>query len=89
LPKNWNDAPAMSAGTRAAVGASPTTWMDVASTEKSTIVAPLPTMSARAKRASRSTSLSRAAIPTAYIVRSLTVREANPAGIVGAPRFAS
>src|SRR5713101_7571942 len=55
LPKNCTEAPARSAGSRALVGASPTTRMHVVSTEKSTIVAPLPTTRARTKRKNRAT----------------------------------
>src|SRR6187431_3321903 len=53
LPKNCTEAPAHSAGSRATVGVMPSTRMQAENNEKSTIVAPLPTIKARAKRSAR------------------------------------
>src|SRR6188768_2294634 len=54
LPKNCTEAPAHSAGSRAAVGGSPIRRMQAENSEKSTRVAPLPTINARTKRSARS-----------------------------------
>ena len=60
LPKNCTEAPAHSAGKRAAVGVMPIKRMQAENNEKSTRVAPLPTINARAKRSARSDQRSRA-----------------------------
>lgn len=54
LPKNCTEAPAQSAGNRAAIGAMPSKRMHAENKEKSTSVAPLPTTNARMNRSARS-----------------------------------
>src|SRR6478735_11960640 len=54
LPKNCTEAPAHSAGNRAAIGVMPIKRMPAENSEKSTRVAPLPTTNARTKRSARS-----------------------------------
>src|SRR6478736_3412435 len=54
LPKNCTEAPAHSAGNRAAIGVMPARRMHAENSEKSIKVAPLPTTNARTKRSARS-----------------------------------